>query len=77
MAFALIEMHRAERISAVRVELHRYLMPARADIFELQLIRREDYLTSVNAVNKYIGQRTVVVRDGNFDIPAGQSTPKR
>lgn len=46
-------------------------MPARADIFELQLIRREDYLTRVNAVNKYIGQRTVVVRDGNFDIPSG------
>ena len=71
MAFALIEMHRAERISAVRVELHRYLMPARSDIFELQLIRREDYLTRMNAINKYIGQRTVVVRDGNFDIPAG------
>ena len=46
-------------------------MPARSDIFELQLIRREDYLTRVNAVNKYIGQRTVVVRDGNFYIPAG------
>ena len=64
-------MHSAERISAVRVELNRYLVPACADIFELQLIRREDYLPRVNAVDKYIGQRTVVVRDGNFDIPAG------
>lgn len=64
-------MNCAERISAVCIELHLYLMPACRKLFKLQLIRREDYLPRVNAVNKYIGQRTVVMRDGNFDIPAG------
>jgi len=70
-------MNCAERISAVCIELHLYLMPACRKLFKLQLIRREDYLPRVNAVNEYLRQRSVVVRDGEADIPAGQSTPKR